>query len=133
MIYAVVVFLVGSAIQAGAVNTVMLFVGRAITGIPVGMLTMVVPQYISETSIPSIRGTLVVFQQLSITLGILVSYWLEYARISSVARSVIHQRHIPVAQFSSIRLIRTTMHQTVALDKAMLPGAFRSPYRLSLL
>lgn len=78
MIYAVVVFLIGSAIQAGAVNTVMLFVGRAITGVPVGMLTMVVPQYISETSIPSIRGTLVVFQQLSITLGILVSYWLEY-------------------------------------------------------
>ena len=78
MIYAVIVFLIGSAIQAGAVNTAMLFVGRSITGIPVGMLTMVVPQYISETSVPSIRGTLVVFQQLSITLGILISYWLEY-------------------------------------------------------
>jgi MFS family permease len=78
MIYAVIVFLIGSAIQAGAVNTGMIFAGRSITGIPVGMLTMVVPQYISETSVPSIRGTLVVFQQLSITLGILISYWLEY-------------------------------------------------------
>lgn len=34
--------------------------------------------YIGEVSIPAIRGTLVVLQQLSITLGILFSYWLEY-------------------------------------------------------
>jgi sugar porter (SP) family MFS transporter len=32
----------------------------------------------SEVSTAGIRGTLVVLQQLSITLGILVSYWLEY-------------------------------------------------------
>jgi sugar porter (SP) family MFS transporter len=42
------------------------------------MLTMIVPMYMSEVSSPGIRGTLVVLQQLSITLGILVSYWLEY-------------------------------------------------------
>lgn len=42
------------------------------------MLTMIVPMYMSEVSTPGIRGTLVVLQQLSITLGILVSYWLEY-------------------------------------------------------
>ena len=34
--------------------------------------------YMSEISTAGIRGTLVVLQQLSITLGILVSYWLEY-------------------------------------------------------
>ena len=39
---------------------------------------MIVPMYISEVSMPGIRGTLVVLQQLSVTLGILVSYWLEY-------------------------------------------------------
>lgn len=53
-------------------------VGRAVAGLAVGMLTMVVPMYMSEVSTPNIRGTLVVIQQLSITLGILVSYWLEY-------------------------------------------------------
>ncbi|KAJ4610287.1 hypothetical protein HRR85_006059 [Exophiala dermatitidis] len=42
------------------------------------MLTMIVPMYMSEVSVPGIRGTLVVLQQLNITLGILVSYWLEY-------------------------------------------------------
>jgi len=78
MLVAVVIFVIGSSIQASAVSIAMLFVGRAITGLPIGQLTMVVPQYLSEVSIPRIRGTLVVMQQLSITLGILVSYWLEY-------------------------------------------------------
>ncbi|KAH8901528.1 D-xylose-proton symporter [Thozetella sp. PMI_491] len=78
MLMAVVVFTVGSAIQAGAVSVGMLFAGRAIAGLAVGMLTMIVPMYMSEVSTPGIRGTLVVLQQLSITLGILISYWLEY-------------------------------------------------------
>ncbi|KAH8426455.1 sugar porter family MFS transporter [Aspergillus melleus] len=75
---AVVVFVVGSAIQCAAANIPMLFVGRAIAGLAVGQLTMVVPLYISEVSIPDIRGGLVVLQQLSITIGILVSYWIDY-------------------------------------------------------
>ncbi|KAJ5162166.1 hypothetical protein N7492_007558 [Penicillium capsulatum] len=75
---AVVIFVIGSAIQCAAVNIPMLFVGRAIAGLAVGQLTMVVPLYISEVSIPEIRGGLVVLQQLSVTLGILVSYWIDY-------------------------------------------------------
>ncbi|OJJ03846.1 hypothetical protein ASPVEDRAFT_762429 [Aspergillus versicolor CBS 583.65] len=75
---AVVVFIIGSAIQCGAVNIPMLFVSRAIAGLAVGMLTMVVPLYISEVSIPEIRGGLVVVQQLSVTIGILISYWIDY-------------------------------------------------------
>jgi len=78
MLIAVVIFVIGSALQTGAVSVAMLFVGRAIAGFAVGMLTMVVPMYMSEVSMPGIRGTLVVLQQLSITLGILISYWLEY-------------------------------------------------------
>uniref|UniRef100_A0A0C4DJ96 Major facilitator superfamily (MFS) profile domain-containing protein n=1 Tax=Fusarium oxysporum (strain Fo5176) TaxID=660025 RepID=A0A0C4DJ96_FUSOF len=70
ILLAVVVFTIGSAFQAGADSIPMLFA--------VGMLTMIVPMYMSEVSSPGIRGTLVVLQQLSITLGILVSYWLEY-------------------------------------------------------
>ncbi|XHG09325.1 hypothetical protein AWENTII_012394 [Aspergillus wentii] len=75
---AVLIFIVGSAIQCGAKNGAMLFVGRAIAGLAIGQLTMVVPLYISEVSIPEIRGGLVVLQQLSITFGILVSYWIDY-------------------------------------------------------
>ncbi|KAJ5819862.1 Major facilitator superfamily domain general substrate transporter [Penicillium riverlandense] len=75
---AVVIFIIGSAIQCSAMDIPMLFVGRAIAGLGIGMLTMVVPLYISEVSIPEIRGGLVVVQQLSITIGILVSYWIDY-------------------------------------------------------
>ncbi|GAB1211280.1 hypothetical protein ATERTT37_000393 [Aspergillus terreus] len=78
---AVVIFVVGSALQCAAVSLPMLFVatpGRAIAGLAVGQLTMVVPLYISEVSIPDIRGGLVVLQQLSITIGILISYWIDY-------------------------------------------------------
>ncbi|KAJ9655980.1 hypothetical protein H2201_008679 [Coniosporium apollinis] len=75
---AVLIFTIGSAIQAGAVSIGMLFAGRTIAGFAVRMLTMIVPMYMAEVSIPGIRGTLVVLQQLNITIGILVSYWLEY-------------------------------------------------------
>ncbi|PCD20878.1 hypothetical protein FGRA07_05030 [Fusarium graminearum] len=78
MLVAVVIFTIGSAFQAGASDIPMLFAGRAVAGFAVGMLTMIVPMYVSEVSTAGIRGTLVVLQQLSITLGILVSYWLEY-------------------------------------------------------
>ncbi|KFY22448.1 hypothetical protein V493_06584 [Pseudogymnoascus sp. VKM F-4281 (FW-2241)] len=75
---AVAIFVAGSAVQAGAVNVPMLFAGRAIAGLAVGMLTMVVPLYISEVSLPGIRGGLVVLQQLSVTIGILFSFWIDY-------------------------------------------------------
>ncbi|KAH8803545.1 general substrate transporter [Xylogone sp. PMI_703] len=75
---AVIIFVIGSAIQAGAVDIPMLFIGRAIAGFAVGMLTMVIPLYISEVSLPDIRGGLVVLQQLSITIGILFSFWIDY-------------------------------------------------------
>lgn len=78
MLMAVGIFVLGSCLQAGGSNIETIFAGRAVAGLAVGMLTMVVPQYLSEVSTPVIRGTLVVLQQLSITLGILVSYWLEY-------------------------------------------------------
>ena len=78
MLVAVVVFTLGAAMQAGASSIGVLFAGRAIAGLAIGMLTMIVPMYMSEVSTPGIRGTLVVLQQLSITFGILISYWLEY-------------------------------------------------------
>lgn len=57
IIVAVIIFVIGSAIQTGAVDYAMLVVGRLIGGVGVGMLSMVVPLYISEVSPPEIRGT----------------------------------------------------------------------------
>lgn len=42
-------------------------------------LSMVVPLYISEIAPPEIRGSLLVFEELSIVFGIVVSFWITYA------------------------------------------------------
>lgn len=78
MMIAVAIFCLGSALQAGAQNEAYLFVGRFIAGLGIGALSHVVPMYQSEVAPPEIRGSLVSLQQFAITLGILVSFWLDY-------------------------------------------------------
>jgi MFS family permease len=73
-----VIFIIGSAIQAGAINIAMIFVGRACAGYAIGMLSMVVPLYLSELAPSNLRGALVSLQQLGITLGIMISFWIDY-------------------------------------------------------
>lgn len=72
------VFLVGSIIQAAAKNIVMIFIGRFIAGLAIGGLSMVIPLYISELAPSNVRGSLVSLQQLSITFGIAVAFWIDY-------------------------------------------------------
>ncbi|KAJ8133442.1 hypothetical protein O1611_g191 [Lasiodiplodia mahajangana] len=74
-----IVFLIGSIIQASAFSIPQIFVGRFIAGLAVGQLSMIVPLYLSELSPPAMRGSLVAFQQVGITLGIVVAFWLDYA------------------------------------------------------
>ncbi|POS70081.1 hypothetical protein DHEL01_v211526 [Diaporthe helianthi] len=75
---AVVIFCIGSALQTAAVDYGMLVGGRFIGGLGIGMLSMVVPVYISEISPPEIRGSLLVFEELSIVFGIVVAFWITY-------------------------------------------------------
>lgn len=78
IIVACVIFCIGCTFQTAAINDAMIFAGRGVAGLAVGMLTMVVPMYIAETAPAGIRGALVVLQQLAITFGILISYWIDY-------------------------------------------------------
>ena len=78
LLYANVVFLVGSIIQCAAQNIAMIFIGRFIAGLSIGMLSMVVPLYLSELAPPNLRGSLVALQQLGITVGIMIAFWLDY-------------------------------------------------------
>lgn len=73
-----IIFLIGSIIQAAAVNIPMIFIGRFIAGLAVGQLSMVVPLYISELAPPNLRGSLVALQQLGITTGIVSAFWINY-------------------------------------------------------
>ncbi|TDZ16402.1 Sugar transport protein MST4 [Colletotrichum orbiculare MAFF 240422] len=72
------VFLTGSIIQAASVNVSMIFAGRFVAGLSIGQLSMVVPLYLSELAPPNLRGALGATQQLGITVGIMISFWLDY-------------------------------------------------------
>lgn len=78
IMYSVVIFLLGSALQTGAQSQGYLFGGRFVAGLSIGAITHVVPMYLAEISKANIRGSAVAFQQLSISLGILLSYWIAY-------------------------------------------------------
>lgn len=78
MQFAIIIFTLGSALQAGAQNASYLYAGRLIGGIGIGMLSMTIPLYMAEISPPELRGSLVSIQQLSITIGTMISFWLDY-------------------------------------------------------
>jgi MFS family permease len=88
---------VGVIVQACTVNKDYVLAGRFVTGLGVGSLSMVVPLYNAELSPPEIRGSLVAVQQLAITFGIMISFWIGYgefmAEIRSWARSLIDDRN----------------------------------------
>lgn len=72
IVVAVVIFIVGSALQTASMNYPMLVVARFIGGVGIGMLSMVAPLYISEISPPEIRGALLVLEEFSIVTGIVI-------------------------------------------------------------
>ncbi|KAF8855486.1 sugar transporter [Acephala macrosclerotiorum] len=78
MLVAVIIFTIGTGLQTGAQNPAMLFAGRVVGGIGIGMFSMVVPLYQAEIAPPELRGSLVSLQQLSITIGTCISFWLDY-------------------------------------------------------
>lgn len=72
-----VIFFVGSIASAFATSPVMLMCFRILIGIAIGVASYAVPLYISEISPDKIRGSLVSLNQLAITIGILVSYFVD--------------------------------------------------------
>ncbi|KAH7099832.1 general substrate transporter [Auriculariales sp. MPI-PUGE-AT-0066] len=78
IVLAVIVFIIGAIIQTCAMAPDSIFAGRFIVGLGVGSLSFVVPLYNAELSPPEVRGSLVALQQLSITAGIMISFWIDY-------------------------------------------------------
>jgi MFS family permease len=74
MMVAVIVFTLGTCLQCAAHNPGMLFAGRIIGGVGIGMFSMVIPMYQAEIAPPELRGGLVSLQQLSITIGMCKSH-----------------------------------------------------------
>jgi sugar porter (SP) family MFS transporter len=73
------VFFLGSFTMAVAPNVPVLVAGRLIDGVAIGFASIVGPLYISEIAPPRIRGALTSLNQLMVTVGILSSYFVNYA------------------------------------------------------
>lgn len=74
-----VVFGVGAIGAALAPGTALLVVARVVAGVAIGITSFVAPLYISEIAPVKIRGKLVSVNQLAITVGIVISYLIDYA------------------------------------------------------
>ncbi|KFZ24403.1 hypothetical protein V502_01121 [Pseudogymnoascus sp. VKM F-4520 (FW-2644)] len=74
MYLACAVFTAGSVIQAAAFGLAQMSAGRFIVGLGVGSAAMIIPLYIGELAPAKYRGRMIAFDNMSVTLGQLVSY-----------------------------------------------------------
>jgi sugar porter (SP) family MFS transporter len=70
-------FILGTFIVIGSPGLPIFVVGRILIGVAIGIASFIVPMYISELAPERIRGTLVSFNQLFVTVGILISYGVD--------------------------------------------------------
>ncbi|CAM1510833.1 Fc.00g083460.m01.CDS01 [Cosmosporella sp. VM-42] len=82
LIVASILVFIGVALQAAASGHIaLMYVGRFITGIAIGIASTVNPLYVSENAPRGIRGLLTGLYQLSIVTGLTLSYlafWINY-------------------------------------------------------
>ena len=74
-----VLFAIGSLLSAAAGNAYMLMVARTILGVAIGTASMLTPLYLSEMAPAEKRGMIVSLNQFCITLGILLSYLVDFS------------------------------------------------------
>lgn len=79
LIATAVIFIIGTILSAIAPTVSSIIVGRFVVGLAIGLSSFAAPLYISEISPPKYRGALVSLNQLMITIGILVSYMVDYS------------------------------------------------------
>jgi MFS transporter, SP family, galactose:H+ symporter len=85
LIVTAVMFVAGAIVSALAGSLTLLLAGRLLVGIGIGGASMLTPLYLSEIAPARERGALVSFNQLALTLGILVSYLVGYGLAASGA------------------------------------------------
>ncbi|KAK1139246.1 hypothetical protein N8T08_001176 [Aspergillus melleus] len=90
------IFCIGAIIQVIPTHSIAAFyVARVISGIGVGMATVMVPMFSAEMAPKEIRGQLGSMFQFFFTLGVMTSYWIDYAVEKHVPSSD-RQWQIPV-------------------------------------
>lgn len=90
------VFCCGVVLEVLDTQSLMTFyIGRVICGLGVGGSATVIPIYMSEMSPKEIRGRLGSCYQLTFTIGILASYWIDYG-VEKMAQPSAFQWQLPI-------------------------------------
>lgn len=76
-------FIAGTLIAALAANVGMIIGGRLFIGMAIGIGSYTAPLYIAEAAPSEWRGSLVSLNQLAITIGIMASYFINYAFVNT--------------------------------------------------
>lgn len=95
-------------------------IGRFISGLAIGIVSMAAPLYIAEISPPENRGALVSLNQLCVTIGILLAYIVTFSFSASADwRDMFAFAFIPVIlQFVGLFFISETPSWLISHDRA---------------
>ncbi|MCL4525955.1 MAG: MFS transporter, partial [Gammaproteobacteria bacterium] len=78
LIVAAVLFSAGAILASVAWTIPVLFLGRVMVGAAIGVSSMITPLYLSEITAAHWRGAIVTINQFYITVGIFLSYVVDY-------------------------------------------------------
>ncbi|CAK7221314.1 hypothetical protein SEUCBS140593_004529 [Sporothrix eucalyptigena] len=91
------VFCIGAVIQVAPTHSIGAFyAARVISGVGVGVATVIVPMYTAEMAPKEIRGKLGSLFQFFFTLGVMTSYWVDYGVSKHIPGTTSRQWQIPV-------------------------------------
>ncbi|GFF59271.1 quinate permease [Aspergillus udagawae] len=79
------IFCLGGGLQTGARNYGYVLGGRFISGVSIGVLTMIIPIYQAELVHPNIRGLVTGLQQFMLGIGGVCGSWISYGTYVSFA------------------------------------------------
>lgn len=72
------ILIIGAVIQTSAYEVAQMIVGRIVAGIGTGLNTTAIPIWQAETAKASMRGSLIVFQLVSVIFGVALSNWMNF-------------------------------------------------------
>jgi len=85
LVWAAVIFIVGSLLAPLAPNAAVLILARAIIGLGIGFTSVTAPVYVSELAPPQSRGMLIGLYQFALTVGIALADLVGYLLASQQA------------------------------------------------
>ncbi len=115
-------FMLGALLAALAIDVNMIYIGRAITGFFVGVISPTIPVYLSETLHPEVRGTLGVLPATLGNTGLLLVYvlgmWFGYFGLSIAGA---------VSNASKLMLIKLSINMKTSLGRSELRSGYLAP------